>query len=94
MYESQQITAEHRDLAAHAHRSGAEHHGEEGHMTGYESSRQALEHTSKTLMRRTLESRQQRATVTDFSVAALCSGDRPRHILEAGANSLLSHSFP
>jgi hypothetical protein len=47
MHESQQIAAEHRDLAAHAHRSGAEHHGKEDHMTGHESSRQALEHTNK-----------------------------------------------
>jgi hypothetical protein len=29
MHESQQIAFEHRDLAVHAHRSGAEHHGKE-----------------------------------------------------------------
>ena len=46
MHESQQIAAEHRDLAAHAHRSGAEHHGKEDHLTGHESSRQDLEHGS------------------------------------------------
>jgi hypothetical protein len=47
MHESQQIAAEHRDLAIHAHRSGAEHHGKEDHMTGHESSRQDLEHSNK-----------------------------------------------
>ena len=47
VHESQQIAAEHRDLAAHAHRAGAEHHGKEDHLTGHESSRQALEHSNK-----------------------------------------------
>jgi hypothetical protein len=47
MHESQQIAAEHRDLAVHAHRTGAEHHGKEDHLTGHESSRQALEHSNK-----------------------------------------------
>jgi len=47
MHESQQIAAEHHDLAAHAHRAGAEHHGKEDHLTGHESSRQALEHSSR-----------------------------------------------
>src|SRR6185295_11798191 len=47
MHESQQIAAEHRDLAAHAHRAGAEHHGKEDHQTGHESSRQALEHSNQ-----------------------------------------------
>src|ERR1035437_3831703 len=47
MRESQQIAAEHRDLAVHAHRSGAEHHGKEDHLTGHENSRQALEHSNK-----------------------------------------------
>ena len=47
MHESQQIAAEHHDLAAHAHRSGAEHHGKEDHLTGHESSRQVLEHSNK-----------------------------------------------
>lgn len=47
MRESQQIAAEHHDLAAHAHRSGAEHHGKEDHLTGHESSRQALEHSNQ-----------------------------------------------
>jgi hypothetical protein len=51
MHESQQIAAEHRDLAAHAHRSGSEHHGKEDHMTGHESSRQALEHSNKAYLR-------------------------------------------
>jgi hypothetical protein len=47
MHESQQIAAEHHDLAAHAHRTGAEHHGKEDHLTGHETSRQALEHSNK-----------------------------------------------
>jgi hypothetical protein len=47
MRESQQIATEHRDLAAHAHRSGAEHHGKEDHLTGHESSRQVLEHSNQ-----------------------------------------------
>ena len=47
MHESQQIAAEHHDLAAHAHRAGAEHHGAEDHLTGHESSRQVLEHSNQ-----------------------------------------------
>ena len=47
MHESQQIAAERHDLAAHAHRSGAEHHGKEDHPTGHETSRQELEHSNK-----------------------------------------------
>jgi hypothetical protein len=47
MRESQQIAAEHRDLAVHAHRAGAEHHGKEDHLTGHESSRQAQEHSNQ-----------------------------------------------
>jgi hypothetical protein len=47
MHESQQIAAEHRDLAAHAHRTGAERHGQEDHLTGHENSRQVLEHSNK-----------------------------------------------
>src|SRR5580765_7181988 len=50
MHESQQIATEHRDLAAHAHRAGAEHHGKEDHLTGHESSRQALEHSNQAYM--------------------------------------------
>jgi hypothetical protein len=46
MKESQHIGAEHRDAAAHAHHAGAEHHGKEDHLTGHESSRQALEHSN------------------------------------------------
>ena len=47
MQESQQIAAEHHDLAGHAHRSGAEHHGKEDHLTGHESSRHLLEHSNQ-----------------------------------------------
>ncbi len=46
MHESQQIAAERRDLAAHAHTTGAEHHGKEDHLTGNESSRQGREHNN------------------------------------------------
>jgi hypothetical protein len=44
-------------------------------------------------MRRALESKEQAGSVTDFSVAAPCSGDRSHDLLEAGANSLLSRLF-
>jgi hypothetical protein len=47
MRESQQIAAEHRGDAAHAHSAGAEHHGQEDRLTGHESSRQALEHANQ-----------------------------------------------
>src|ERR1700690_3266376 len=47
MRESQHIAAEHRDLAAHAHLAGAEHHGAEDHLTGHESSRQVHEHSNE-----------------------------------------------
>jgi hypothetical protein len=50
MDQSQQIATEHRDLAAHAHRAGAEHHGKEDHLTGQESSRLGLEHSNKTYL--------------------------------------------
>ena len=50
MRESQQIAAEHRGDAAHAHRVGAEHHGQEDHLTGHESSRQALEHSNQAFL--------------------------------------------
>jgi hypothetical protein len=46
MRESQQIAAEQRGIGAHAHRSGAEQHGKEDHLTGHESSRQSLEHSN------------------------------------------------
>jgi hypothetical protein len=47
MRDSQQIASEHRDLAAHTHLAGAEHHGQQDHLTGHESSRQALEHSNE-----------------------------------------------
>jgi hypothetical protein len=47
MRDSQQIASEHRDLTAHTHLAGAEHHGQQDHLTGHESSRQALEHSNK-----------------------------------------------
>jgi hypothetical protein len=46
MHDSQQIAAERRDIAAHAHSVGAEHHGKEDHLTGNESSRLGREHTN------------------------------------------------
>ena len=51
MRESQQIAAEQRGIGAHAHRSGAEQHGKEDHLTGHESSRQALEHSNQAYLR-------------------------------------------
>jgi hypothetical protein len=47
MRDSQQIAAEHRGDAAHAHRTGAEHRGQEDHVTGHEKSRQAHEHSNQ-----------------------------------------------
>src|ERR1035441_10423408 len=60
MRESQQIAAEHHDLAAHAHRSGAEHHGKEDHLTGHESSRQVLEHSNQAYLLAQKEHREAR----------------------------------
>jgi hypothetical protein len=39
--------AEFHELAAHAHRAAAAHHGKEDHLTGHELSKQAMEHASK-----------------------------------------------
>ncbi|MGA3095800.1 MAG: DUF2934 domain-containing protein [Bryobacteraceae bacterium] len=47
MRESDRIAVERQGSAAHAHRTGAEHHGKEDHPTGHESSRQALEHSNR-----------------------------------------------
>lgn len=47
MHESKQIAAERRDLAEHAHATGAAHHGKEEHLSGNESSRLGHEHTNK-----------------------------------------------
>jgi hypothetical protein len=47
MRDSQQISAERRDIPEHAHSSAAAHHGKEEHLTGNESSRQGREHTNK-----------------------------------------------
>jgi hypothetical protein len=41
-----QRAAELHDLAAHAHRSAAVHHGKEDHLTGHELSKQAMEHAT------------------------------------------------
>jgi len=46
MHDSQQIAAERRDQAAHAHNSSAERHGQEDHLTGHEASRQEHEHSN------------------------------------------------
>ena len=42
-----QRAAEFKDLAAHAHRVAATHHGKEDHRTGQELSRQAMEYSAK-----------------------------------------------
>jgi len=47
MHESQQIAAEHHDLAAHAHRTGAQQHGKEDHLSGHETSKEYLEHSNQ-----------------------------------------------
>jgi len=69
VHESQQIAAEHRDLAAHAHRTGAEHHGKEVHLTGHESSRQALEHSNRDYLH-PLQEPQKAGTEQDINVIA------------------------
>ena len=43
-FDNHQRAAELHDLTAHAHRA-AEQHGKEEHLSGHESSRQALEHS-------------------------------------------------
>jgi hypothetical protein len=48
-YDSHQRAAEFHELAAHAHRAAAVHHGKEDHLTGHELSKQALEHACKAL---------------------------------------------
>jgi hypothetical protein len=45
--DSHQRAAEFHDLAAHAHRAAAVHHGKEDHLTGHELARQAMEHSAK-----------------------------------------------
>lgn len=39
--------AEFHELAAHAHRVAVTEHGKGDHLTGYEHSKQAMEHTNK-----------------------------------------------
>jgi hypothetical protein len=46
-HDSYQRAAEFHDLAAHAARAAAVHHGKGDHMTGHEHSRQAMEHAKK-----------------------------------------------
>jgi hypothetical protein len=43
-YENHQRAAELEDIGAHTHRSAAETHEKQDHLTGQEHSRQALEH--------------------------------------------------
>jgi hypothetical protein len=42
---SHQRAAEFHDLAAHAHRAAAVHHGKEDHQTAHEHSKEALEYS-------------------------------------------------
>jgi hypothetical protein len=42
-----QRAAEFHDLAAHAHRAAAVHHGKEDHQTAHEHSKAALEYSNK-----------------------------------------------
>ena len=46
-YQNHQRAAELHDLAAHAHRTAAEQHDKQDHLTGHERSRQALEHSAE-----------------------------------------------
>ena len=45
--DSHQRAAEFHELAAHAHRAAAVHHGKEDHQTRHEHSKQALEHADR-----------------------------------------------
>jgi hypothetical protein len=58
MDDSYRKAIELHNLAAHAHRTAAVHHGQEDHLTGHEHSRQALEH-SKTAYQHSLGMHQQ-----------------------------------
>ncbi len=75
MRESQQIAAEHRDLAAHAHCSGAERHGKEDHPTGHESSRRALEHSNKAYLH---SQEEHEKTRTEHSAGAIAANEEMR----------------
>jgi hypothetical protein len=44
-YENHHRAAELQDLAAHAHLTGAEHSGQQDHLTGPETARLAMEHS-------------------------------------------------
>jgi hypothetical protein len=44
---SHQRAAEFHDLASHAHRAAAVHHGKEDHQTAHEHSKAALEYSNK-----------------------------------------------
>jgi len=46
--DSHRRAAEYHELAAHAHRAAAAHHGKEDHLTGHGHSKQALKHANKT----------------------------------------------
>src|ERR1035438_3061771 len=46
-YENHQRAAELHDLAAHEHRSAADHHDKQDHTTEHEASRHSLEHSQK-----------------------------------------------
>ena len=61
MRDSHQEAIEYHNLAAHAHRTAAVHHGQEEHLTGHELSRQALEH-SNTAYQHSLEMHQKAKT--------------------------------
>jgi len=69
MRESQQIATEHRGDATHAHRAGAERHGKEDHLSGHESSRQALEHSNHAYLQAQKEHTSD--AVNDQDIAAL-----------------------
>ncbi len=46
-HDSHQIAVAYHELAPHAHRAVAAHHGKEDHQTGHAHSKQAIEHAKK-----------------------------------------------
>ena len=46
-YDAHQRAAEFHEMAAHAYRAAAVHHGKGDHLSGHEQSRQAMEYANK-----------------------------------------------
>ncbi|HEV2417980.1 MAG TPA: hypothetical protein VGX94_09255 [Terriglobia bacterium] len=88
MHDSHQKAAEYHILAAHAHRTAAEHHGQEDHLTGHEHSRQALEHESICLNRCLLIPMAGKMDRTEAGGVHAAGGGEVLTCLEAGSNAL------